>query len=122
MSTERGTIRPLDGDVAEIVPVVEAAAALLEVIGGRNFGIVHLGGQGGFPIDALQAFDEGIGKNELGVAAALGAAVVVAAARVGQPALVPVEIDERRGRLRLRVPARSASSSGLEVRKMSQMA
>ena len=53
MCDRAGAVRAFDRDVAELVPVVETAAAFLEMIGGRHFGIVDFGRVGGLPVDAF---------------------------------------------------------------------
>ena len=52
-------------------------------------------GEGGFVVDALEAFHIRVGYDDVCVGAALGAAVVVAAARVGHVAGVAIDVDER---------------------------
>src|SRR5665213_695231 len=86
------------------MPFVQATTSLLEVIEGRDLGVVDLGGVGGGPVDALEPFYVSVGEQELGIAAALGASVVVAASGVGQPAFVTVNVHQgpHDGRLALR--------------------
>ena len=62
--------------VAFGVVLEDAAAALLLRVGRGDGSVFQHGFKSGGVIDASQTFDEGVGEDEFGVAAALGAAVV----------------------------------------------
>ena len=97
------------GDVAQAVVEGEAPAAVLLVVGARvGFGVVDHGLQGEGVVDGCgegvdggcgchgpsEAFEEGVGDDDFGVAATLCAAVAVAAACVGHVALVFVDVEQ----------------------------
>ncbi len=81
-------------DVAFGVIVQDAAPALLLCVGRRNGGILQHRFKGGLIVDARESFDVRIADDDVGVAAALGAAVVIATAGIGHITGVAVDVDE----------------------------
>src|SRR6202012_4222457 len=81
-------------DVAFCVVVEDAAATFLLRVGGRHGCVFQHGLEGGWVIDAGETLDIRVGDDDVGVAAALGAPIVVAAARNGHVAGVAIDGDE----------------------------
>jgi hypothetical protein len=76
-------------------PVVECCAPFLvfEFQVGKDFGVLHHGGVSIFPIDgASETFDVSVGKDVVGVAAALTEAVVIARSTIRKEAIVAPDI------------------------------
>src|ERR1700733_1495421 len=89
-----GTIGALNGQIAQLLPVIEIAASFLQRMVGVLLGVMDYSLIGSLPIDARQVFQKSIRDGHVGVAAALHAAIVISTARIGQPALMTIEIHK----------------------------
>ncbi len=83
------------GDIAQPVVVLQAAPAFGFVVRRRHFRILQHGLQGQLIVNTFQPLDEGVRNHDLGVRAALGPSVGIAAAGVGQITVVPVDGQQR---------------------------
>src|SRR6266702_4909419 len=82
-------------DVTMRVVIAQAAAAFLLRVFWRYFGILEHGGKRGWIVDARHALYVGVGDENVCVAAALGAPVVIADSCVRHVSRVAVGVDER---------------------------